>query len=106
MRYIEMTPVRLKIAKTPNNYQWSSYRTNAKGKDVGVKITSHESYSALVPWSDKNDKDVQEGYKQLFREQINEEDLQKLSKASNSCLIYGSKEFQESIKNMGSDPKR
>jgi putative transposase len=106
MRYIEMTPVRLKISKTPKNYQWSSYQTNANGKDSGVKITPHESYSALVPWSDKNDKDVKEGYKRLIREQINEKELQKISKASNSCLIYGSKEFQESIKNMGSDPIR
>ena len=106
MRYIEMTPVRLKIAKTPKDYQWSSYRTNTQGKDAGVKITLHESYSALVPWSDKNIKDLQEGYKQLFREQINEEELQKISKASNSCLIYGSKEFQDSVKNMGSDPIR
>jgi putative transposase len=106
MRYIEMTPVRLKIAKTPKDYQWSSYRTNTQGKDAGVKITLHESYSALVPWSDKNIKDLQEGYKQLFREKISEEELQKISKASNSCLIYGSKEFQDSVKNMGSDPIR
>ena len=106
MRYIEMTPLRSKIAKTPKNYQWSSYRTNTQGKDAGVKITPHESYSALVQWSNKNDKDMQEGYKQLFREQINEEELQKISKASERCLIYGSKDFQESIRNMGSDPKK
>jgi putative transposase len=106
MRYIEMTPLRLKIAITSNKYQWSSYRTNTQGKDAGVKITPHESYSALVQWSNKNDKDVQEGYKQLFREQLNEKELQKISKASERCLIYGSKEFQESIKNMGSDPKK
>jgi hypothetical protein len=49
---------------------------------------------------------MQEGYKQLFREKISEEELQKISKASNSCLIYGSKEFQDSVKNMGSDPIR
>jgi putative transposase len=106
MRYIEMTPLRLKIAKTPKNYQWSSYRTNTQGKDAGVKITPHESYSTLVQWADKDDKDVQEGYKQIFREQINEEELQKISKASERCLIYGSKDFQESIRNMGSDPKK
>jgi putative transposase len=106
MRYIEMTPVQSKIAKTPKDYQWSSYRTNAQGKEVGLKITPHESYTTLVPWSDKNDKDVHEEYKQIFREQIYEEELQKISKASDSCLVYGSKEFQESIKNMGSDPKR
>jgi len=106
MRYIEMTPVRSKIAKTSNKYQWSSYRTNAQGDDVGVKITPHESYSTLVLWSDKNDKDLQKEYKHLFREQINDEELKKIRKASDSCLVYGSKEFQESIKNMGSDPKR
>jgi len=59
-----------------------------------------------VPWADKNDKDIQEGYKYLSREKINEEELQKISKASERCLVYGSKQFQESIKNMGSDPKR
>jgi putative transposase len=106
MRYIEMTPVRSKIAKTPSSYQWSSYRTNAQGKDTRVKITPNESYSTLAPWSEKNDKNVQEEYKQLFRDQINEEELQKISNASDSCLVYGSKEFQESIKNMGSDPER
>jgi len=106
MRYIEMTPVRSKVAKTPKNYQWSSYQTNAYGKDAVVKITEHESYSALVQWSDKNDKDMQEGYKQLFREKRNEQELQKISKASDSCLVYGSKEFKESIKKMGSDPIR
>jgi len=106
MRYIEMTPVRLKIEKTPKNYQWSSYRTNAKREDAGVKITPHESYSKLLQWSDKNDKDLQKEYKHLFREQINDEELKKIRKASDSCLVYGSKEFQESIKNMGSDPKR
>ena len=97
-------PVRSKIEKSPKNYQWSSYRTNAHGKDAEVKITPHESYSALVQWSDKNDKDVQEGYKQLFRDQINEEELQKIRKASDSCLVYGSKEFQESIKKYGVRP--
>ena len=47
MRYIEMTPVRSKLSKTSKNYQWSSYRTNTKGEDAGIKITPHKSYSAL-----------------------------------------------------------
>ena len=98
MRYIETTPVRLKEAKKSKNYQWSSYRTNAQGEDVGVQITQHESYGALVQWFDKNEKDVQEGYKKLLREQINEEELQIIQKATNSCLVYGSKKFQESVK--------
>jgi len=106
MRYIEMTPFRSALVKNPKTYRYSSYRTNAQGEDVGVKITPQESYSALVMWSTKTDKDVQEEYKRLFREKISEEELQKISKASDSCLVYGSKEFQESIKNMGSDPKK
>jgi putative transposase len=106
MRYIEMTPVRLKTTTTPKDYQWSSYRTNAQGKDAKVKITPHESYSAIVQWSDKTEKDVQEEYKQRLRDPINDEELQIICKATDSCIVYGSKLFQESIRNMGSDPKR
>lgn len=97
MRYIEMAPVRASVVKIPKNYQWSSYKANAQGQDVKVKITQHESYSSLEPWIDKNNKEIQEKYKQLFRGQQNDKELQQIRKAIKSSLIYGSKGFQKNL---------
>ena len=97
MQYIEMAPVRASVVKIPKNYQWSSYKANAQGQDVKVKITQHESYSSLEPWIDKNNKEIQEKYKQLFRGQQNDKELQQIRKAIKSSLIYGSKEFQKNL---------
>jgi len=97
MRYIEMAPVRASVVKIPKNYQWSSYKANAQGQDAKVKITQHESYSSLEPWIDKNNKEIQEKYKQLFRGQQNDKELQQIRKAIKSSLIYGSKEFQKNL---------
>ena len=98
MRYIEMAPVRASVVKIPKNYKWSSYRANAQGEDVNVKISQHESYNLLVPWVDKSFKEIKEKYKLLFREQQNDEELQQIRKVIKSSLIYGSKEFQDNIK--------
>ena len=97
MQYIEMAPVRASVVKIPKNYQWSSYKANAQGQDAQVKITQHESYSSLEPWIDKNNKEIQEKYKQLFRGQQNDKELQQIRKAIKSSLIYGSKEFQKNL---------
>jgi len=102
MRYIEMAPVRSATVKTPNNYHFSSYRANAKGEEVGVKITPHQSYNALVPWEiDKSNEETQQKYKQLLREQQDEEELQTIHKVINSNLVFGSKQFRESIMSNG-----
>jgi putative transposase len=102
MRYIEMAPVRSDMVKIPKDYRFSSYRANAQGEEVGVKITPHQSYNALVPWAiDKSNEETQQKYKQLLREQQNEEELQTIHKAINSNLVFGSKQFRESIMSNG-----
>jgi putative transposase len=102
MRYIEMAPVRSGMVKIPKDCRFSSYRANAQGEDVGVKITPHQSYNALVPWAiDKSNKETQQKYKQLLREQQSEKELQKIHKAINSNLAFGSKQFRESIMSNG-----
>jgi len=104
MRYIETIPVRLTLAANPKDYQWSSYQANARSKDVGLEITRHTSYELLEPWIDKSDKDLQEKYRQLLKEQQNEEELQHIHKAVKSNSIYGSDEFQANVKK-GLTPK-
>jgi putative transposase len=100
MHYIETAPVRSAMVKIPKDYHFSSYLTNAQGEERVVKITPHQSYNALVPWAiDKNNEEIQQKYKQLLREQQSEEELQKIHKAINNNLVFGSKQFQESIMN-------
>jgi putative transposase len=102
MRYIEMVPVRSATVKIPKDYRFSSYRANAQGEEGSVKITPHQSYNALVPWAiDKSNEETQQKYKQLLRERQDEEELQIIHKAINSNLIFGSKQFSDSINNNG-----
>ena len=105
MRYIEMAPVRSATVKIPKDYRFSSYRANAQGEEVGVKITPHQSYNALVPWAiDKSNEETQQKYKQLLREPQDEEELQTIHKAINSNLVFGNKQFRESIMSNGVRP--
>ena len=46
MRYIELNPVRARLARRPEDYRWSSYRANALGQE-DVLITPHPYYYAL-----------------------------------------------------------
>jgi putative transposase len=105
MRYIETAPVRLNIVASPIKYKWSSYSVNAQGDEVAVLITPHNSYREVVSWSVKSDKDIQQVYKQLVREELDEQKLKTNQQATNRCLIIGSDEFKASIKKLGSDPK-
>jgi putative transposase len=46
MRYIELNPVRARLAGAPGDYRWSSFRSNALGHDDAL-VTPHSSYYAL-----------------------------------------------------------
>jgi len=46
LRYIEMNPVRAGIVLYPGHYRWSSYRTNAEGRDE-TWLVPHDNYLAL-----------------------------------------------------------
>ncbi|MCB2106120.1 MAG: transposase [Rhodobacteraceae bacterium] len=45
-RYIELNPVRAKIARDPREFRWSSYRHNI-GERSDALITAHATYRAL-----------------------------------------------------------
>jgi putative transposase len=98
MHYVEMAPVRSAAVKTPKEYYFSSYRFNAQGEECNIKITPHESYNALVlQVINRSNKEIQQEYRQLFREGQDKEELKKLQKAINSNLIFGSKRFRELV---------
>jgi len=46
MRYIELNPVHAGMVEQPGDYPWSSYASNAEGKN-NTLITSHKVYSQL-----------------------------------------------------------
>ena len=46
MRYIELNPVRARLVAAPDEYRWSSFRSNALGYEDAL-VTPHSSYYAL-----------------------------------------------------------
>jgi putative transposase len=50
-RYIELNPVRAGIVEKPEEYRWSSYRSNAYGEKNDL-ITPHELYLVRKKGSD------------------------------------------------------
>jgi putative transposase len=47
-RYIELNPVRANMVVHPADYQWSSYRYNACGKNDEL-VTAHDVYLSIDP---------------------------------------------------------
>ena len=45
-RYIERNPVRARLVERPADYPWSSYRSNAEGREDSL-LTPHAAYLAL-----------------------------------------------------------
>ena len=46
MRYIELNPVRARLAGRPEQFPWSSHRSNAFG-EVNALLTPHSAYAVL-----------------------------------------------------------
>jgi len=46
MRYIELNPVRARLVAAPDEYRWSSFRSNALGHENAL-VTPHSCYYAL-----------------------------------------------------------
>jgi len=60
-RYIELNPVRAKMALVPSQYPWSSYHNNALGKRNSL-VTLHDTYTGLG----KDEERQQQAYRELF----------------------------------------
>jgi putative transposase len=46
-RYIELNPVRARMVRRPEEFVWSSYRTNANGEESAI-VSPHPQYLALA----------------------------------------------------------
>jgi putative transposase len=65
-----MNPVRANMTKNPAQYRWSSYRSNAQGKDNPL-VTPHPIYRQLGRTREARC----DAYKALLRAHIDAEDL-------------------------------
>lgn len=92
MRYIELNPVRAAMVMHPGDYRWSSYRANAFG-DAGDIAQSHPIFLALG----NSDDERRSAYRQLFRSQLSEADVEAIRDATNRAWALGNDRFREEI---------
>ena len=92
MRYIELNPVRADMTKSPRAYRWSSYKQNALGKEDLI-VTAHDVYKQLG----RNAALRQENYRDLFKAQIEKEQLSDIRAAWQTGTPLGNSYFKELI---------
>ncbi len=94
-RYIELNPVRAAMVSSPEEYRWSSYGVNAWG-DNSDTVVPHDEYLNLG-----NDKQARcFAYRELFRSQIDNNDLQTIRRAAHYSYPLGDSRFVEQIERL------
>ncbi len=91
-RYIELNPVRAGIVSDPALYRWTSYRTNAFGRD-NVTVTAHAAYLALGASANER----QSAYRALCRDGVDHELLDDIRPALNQNQPLGNQRFRTEI---------
>jgi putative transposase len=91
-RYIELNPVRAGIVKDPLHYRWSSYHANAFGAQSDLIVT-HALYDALG--NDHFEREI--AYRELVKEQIDDDHVETLRDATNHNFACGSIKFRRAI---------
>jgi len=76
-RYIEMNPVRACMVRHPREYPWSSYRSNAEGRQANC-LAPHGEYLALG----LDDESRRLAYLGLFRFELRSEVLRSIRKSA------------------------
>ena len=90
-RYIETNPVRASLVRTPEEYHWSSFRSNAEGQP-DVLLQRHEVYLALG----RSVSAQREAYRALFDTPIDAGILDAIRRATNSGIVLGSDDSRAS----------
>ncbi|KAF0192040.1 MAG: transposase [Gammaproteobacteria bacterium] len=92
MRYIELNPVRAKMVNHPREYRWSSYRSNAEGRDDPM-LTPHKVYLALA----KSANQRKEAYRALFKAHVDTDDIKQIRAAWQTGTPLGNEYFKEKV---------
>lgn len=90
-RYIELNPVRADMVRRPEEYCWSSYAGNAWGD--AHWISPHMEYRRLGV----NQVERRHAYRELFRHQLNSEDLHLFKQAVQYSQPVGDDIFRQQI---------
>jgi len=91
-RYIELNPVRARIAAHPGDYPWSSYRAHANGTPDPL-VGDHDLYRRLG----RTDAERQAAYRTLFHTALDPEFVDALRTATNGGWALGSDAFRQQI---------
>ncbi len=92
-RYIELNPVRAAMVIAPQDYRWSSFRTNALGATDPL-ITPHEQWLQLG----NNDAIRRKAYRELFDGNVPCTQVEKIRYTNSKGLPLGS-DVRADIKN-------
>ena len=99
MRYIELNPVRAGMAAHPRDYPWSSHRRYAYG-DSGPNLNwliEPDQYLAI----DKTDAARKQGYRDLFKSDINADELDRIRASTHKGWALGDDRFKQMIEQLG-----
>jgi putative transposase len=91
-RYIELNPVRARLAAHPRAYPWSSYRAHAEGKDDALAAW-HPVFARLGRSRDER----AENYRALFKRALDETFVEALRTATNGGWALGDERFRAEI---------
>ncbi|MGH6891534.1 MAG: transposase [Dongiaceae bacterium] len=91
-RYIELNPVRARMARHPRDHRWSSYRANALG-EADPLVSPHPLYRALG----RSMAERQAAYRALFRERLSAAFLDDLRATTNGGWALGDAAFKRRI---------
>ncbi|MDZ4738567.1 MAG: transposase, partial [Alphaproteobacteria bacterium] len=91
-RYIELNPVRARVAAHPRDYPWSSYRAHALGAPDPL-ISDHPNFRALG----RSLAERQKSYRALFRNKLDEDFIDALRSATNGGWALGDDRFKRQI---------
>lgn len=90
-RYIELNPVRAGMVRRPEEYKWSSYGVNGWGNESWLR--PHSEYLRLG----EQGADRCHAYRELFKTQLNEEDLHRIRESAHYCQPTGDDRFRLQI---------
>ena len=90
-RYIELNPVRARLARRADEYSWSSYPANARGVVLPM-LSPHAEYERLGGTPPER----QAAYRDMFG-QVDERQLEEIRTATNGGYALGNAAFKHAM---------
>lgn len=94
LKYIELNPLRANMVTSPENYNWSSYKFHAFGKDKDKLLDSDPAYLSLASTGPAR----QKAYQDFIALEQDESMVEQIRKTITSDSILGSDSFIDSLR--------